>query len=130
MAAQLKTHARTISELSDQFTWQKKVSTVILLHWEKKSTLSADSAEEKLKNQKAEMLNNFAEVAVSRVTDQLTTDLIKAASQDVANVMQHKCDGMTFFFLLFYSDDPKCFIMGLKLVWIRILIPLPHDFTT
>ena len=97
MAAQLKTHARTISELSDQFTWQKKVSTVILLHWEKKSTLSADSAEEKLKNQKAEMLNNFAEVAVSRVTDQLTTDLIKAASQDVANVMQHKCDGMTFF---------------------------------
>lgn len=59
--------------------------------------LSADSAEEKLKNQKAEMLNNFAEVAVSRVTDQLTTDLIKAASQDVANVMQHKCDGMTFF---------------------------------
>lgn len=55
--------------------------------------LNADSAEEKLKNQKAEMLNNFAEVAVSRVTDQLTTDLIKAASQDVANVMQHKCDG-------------------------------------
>ena len=52
------------------------------------------------------MLNNFAEVAVSRVTDQLTTDLIKAASQDVANVMQHKCDGMTFFFS-FYSDDPK-----------------------
>ena len=44
------------------------------------------------------MLNNFAEVAVSRVTDQLTTDLIKAASQDVANVMQHKCDGMTFSF--------------------------------
>ena len=78
-------------------------------------TLSADSAEEKLKNQKAEMLNNFAEVAVSRVTDQLTTDLIKAASQDVANVMQHKCDGMTFFFS-FYSNDPKCFIMGLKLV--------------
>ena len=61
-----------------------------------------DSAiEEKLKTQKAEMLNNFAEVAVSRVTDQLTTDLIKAASQDVANVMQHKCDGMTFFSLLF-----------------------------
>ena len=61
------------------------------------------------------MLNNFAEVAVSRVTDQLTTDLIKAASQDVANVMQHKCDGMTFFFF-FYLDDPKCFILGSKLV--------------
>ena len=47
------------------------------------------------------MLNNFAEVAVSRVTDQLTTDLIKAASQDVANVMQHKCDGTYDIFFLF-----------------------------
>ena len=47
----------------------------------------------KLQTEKADILNNFAEVAVNRVTEQLTTDLIKDASQDLANVMQHKCDG-------------------------------------
>ena len=58
--------------------------------------VSLDNGNEKLvklQTEKTEILNNFAEVAVNRVTDQLTTDLIKDASQDLTNVMQHKCDG-------------------------------------
>ena len=51
------------------------------------------NANEKLQSKKNEMLNNFVEVALSRVTEQVATDLIKDASQEVSNVIQHKCDG-------------------------------------
>ena len=54
---------------------------------------------EKLQIEKVEMLNNFAEVAVNRVTEQITSDLIKDASNDVSNILQHKCNGNLSAFL-------------------------------
>ena len=55
---------------------------------------------DKLQNRKEDMINNFAEVAVNRVTEEIASDLIRDASNNVSNVLMHKCNGKILLLLL------------------------------
>jgi hypothetical protein len=55
--------------------------------------LRAASSSALLQQARREVENNFAEVAMNRVTELITSDLIRDASLDVANLVKHKCNG-------------------------------------
>ena len=49
--------------------------------------------EEELESERSLMLSNFVEVAINRVTEQITSDLLQNATNDIANVLHHKFNG-------------------------------------
>ena len=52
-----------------------------------------DNNKEELESERSLMLSNFVEVAINRVTEQITSDLLQNATNDIANVLHHKFNG-------------------------------------
>ena len=48
-----------------------------------------------LESERSLMLSNFVEVAINRVTEQIISDLLQNAKNDMANVLHHKFNGMS-----------------------------------
>ena len=48
-----------------------------------------------LESERSLMLINFVEVAINRVTEQIISDLLQNAKNDMANVLHHKFNGMS-----------------------------------
>ena len=47
-----------------------------------------------LESERSLMLSNFVEVAINRVTEQIISDLLQNATNDIGNVLHHKFNGM------------------------------------
>ena len=56
-----------------------------------------EEGEQQLESERSLMLSNFVEVAINRVTEQITSDLLQNAANDMANVLHHKFNGNTVF---------------------------------
>ena len=98
--------SQTTQEIADQIA-RNLVDRAIELDRKRLVRKMTKSTDEKLQSEKSEMLNNFAEVAVNRVTEQITEDLIRDASNDVTNLIQHKCDGKRYDMAIFRPNVGK-----------------------
>ena len=86
--------SQTTQEIADQIA-RNLVDRALEIDRKKLVTARkfGNESNQKFQTEKSEVFNNFADVAVHRVTEQITLDLIKNASNDVTNVVTHKCNG-------------------------------------
>lgn len=85
--------SQTTQEIADQIARNLVERALELDRKQLVRKITASKNTQKFQVEKDQILTNFAEVAVNRVTEQITTELIKDASNDLVNILQHKCEG-------------------------------------
>lgn len=79
-------------EIADQIA-RTQVDKALEMDRKKLVKKSGAKEPEKVLYDRAVLLNAYAEVAVYRATEQLTSDVIQDASNNISNLIKHKCNG-------------------------------------